>query len=183
MASTPAISGGRAGHGMGGRPGRPRRQHEPGPQRADRRFGSAERRGQPAHRRHGHAVRHRRRQRGSRSLDQPAGYGRRGPHGRGDRLGRPARRILQPRPAVRGHSLKPDIAAPGVDILAAKAGGNAADGWYQSMSGTSMATPNVAGAAAILAQRHPEWHAAELKNPLMSTAKRLDGFTAYQVGS
>jgi subtilisin family serine protease len=86
-------------------------------------------------------------------------------------------------PRFGDYSLKPDIAAPGVDILAAKAGGNATDGYYESMSGTSMATPHVAGAAVILAQRHPDWHAAELKNALMSTAKHLDGYTAYQVGS
>ena len=86
-------------------------------------------------------------------------------------------------PRYGDYSLKPDISAPGVDILAAKAGGTAADGYYESMSGTSMATPHVAGAAAILAQRHPEWRAAELKNALMSTAKHLDGYTAYQVGS
>ena len=86
-------------------------------------------------------------------------------------------------PRYGDYSLKPDIAAPGIDILAAKAGGNATDGYYQSMSGTSMATPHVAGAAAILAQQHPDWHAAELKNALMSTAKKLDGHTAYQVGA
>ena len=86
-------------------------------------------------------------------------------------------------PRYGDYSLKPDIAAPGVDILAAKAGGTAADGYYESMSGTSMATPHVAGAAVILAQHHPDWHAAELKNALMSTAKHLDGYTAYQVGS
>ncbi|MFF4807835.1 S8 family serine peptidase [Micromonospora chersina] len=86
-------------------------------------------------------------------------------------------------PRFGDYALKPDIAAPGVDILAAKAGGTAADGWYQSMSGTSMATPHVAGAAAILAQQHPDWRAAELKNALMSTASKLDGQTAYQVGA
>ncbi|GIG03736.1 S8 family serine peptidase [Catellatospora coxensis] len=86
-------------------------------------------------------------------------------------------------PRFGDYSLKPDLAAPGVDILAARSGGNAADGYYTSMSGTSMATPHVAGAAAILAQRHPEWRAGQLKDALMSTAARLDGYTAYQVGS
>lgn len=86
-------------------------------------------------------------------------------------------------PRFGDYSLKPDIAAPGVDILAAKAGGNETDGYYRSMSGTSMATPHVAGAAAILVQQHPDWHAAELKNAIMSTAKKLDGYTPYQVGS
>lgn len=86
-------------------------------------------------------------------------------------------------PRYGDYSLKPDIAAPGVDILAAKAGGTAADGYYQTMSGTSMATPHVSGAAAILAQQHPTWRAADLKNALMSTAKRLPDLTAYQIGA
>lgn len=51
------------------------------------------------------------------------------------------------------------------------------------MSGTSMATPHVAGAAAILAQEHPDWSAPQLKDALMSTAKPLPGLTAYQVGA
>lgn len=86
-------------------------------------------------------------------------------------------------PRFRDYSLKPDIAAPGVDILAAKAGGTAATGYYQTMSGTSMATPHVAGAAAILAQEHPDWTGQQLKDELMSTSKQLSGVTAYQVGA
>ncbi|MFI9568145.1 S8 family serine peptidase [Streptomyces rishiriensis] len=67
-------------------------------------------------------------------------------------------------------SLKPDLTAPGVDIVAAKAaegteGDPAADG-YVSMSGTSMATAHVAGAAAILAQRHPDWTGERIKAAL-----------------
>ncbi|PKT74798.1 peptidase S8 [Streptomyces populi] len=86
-------------------------------------------------------------------------------------------------PRLNDYALKPDIAAPGVAVLAAKAGGSAATGWYQSMSGTSMATPHVAGAAAILAQEHPDWKARQLKDALMSTSKKLTSYTAYQVGS
>ncbi len=85
-------------------------------------------------------------------------------------------------PRYGDYGLKPDIAAPGVDILAAKAGGTADSGWYETMSGTSMATPHVAGAAAILAQEHPDWRAGQLKDALMSTARQLDA-TAYQVGA
>ena len=54
-------------------------------------------------------------------------------------------------------ALKPDIVAPGVDISAARSHFVDGTGDYQTMSGTSMATPHVAGAAAILAQLHPGW--------------------------
>ncbi|MFF4535102.1 S8 family serine peptidase [Streptomyces aureus] len=86
-------------------------------------------------------------------------------------------------PRLNDYALKPDISAPGVAVLAAKAGGSAETGWYQSMSGTSMATPHVAGAAAILAQEHPDWKARQLKDALMSTSKKLTAYTAYQVGA
>ena len=48
-------------------------------------------------------------------------------------------------------------------------------GPVQTMSGTSMATPHVAGAAAVLAQRHPGWSGAQLKDALMSSTKELEG--------
>ncbi|WP_326810476.1 S8 family peptidase [Streptomyces scopuliridis] len=84
-------------------------------------------------------------------------------------------------------SLKPDITAPGVDIVAAKAaqgqiGDPAADG-YVSMSGTSMATPHVAGAAAILAQEHPDWTGQRIKQTLTASAKPGAGLTAHQQGT
>lgn len=85
-------------------------------------------------------------------------------------------------PRYLNYGLKPDIAAPGVDILAAKAGGNATDGWYTSMSGTSMATPHVAGAAADLAEEHPGWTGQQIKDALMSTSKPIEGGT-YHVGA
>ncbi|WP_026058049.1 S8 family peptidase [Streptomyces sp. SS] len=82
--------------------------------------------------------------------------------------------------------MKPDIAAPGVDITAARSqemtGGG--EGLYRTISGTSMATPHVVGAAAILAQQHPDWTGAQLKEHLMSTAKGLDGgYSPYEVGT
>jgi subtilisin family serine protease len=61
---------------------------------------------------------------------------------------------------------KPDITAPGVAVIGAKAGG---DG-YTGMSGTSQATPHVAGAAALLRERHPDWDWRRIKNALMTTA-------------
>ncbi|MER5932992.1 S8 family serine peptidase [Streptomyces sp. NPDC002054] len=72
-------------------------------------------------------------------------------------------------PAGLRHTLKPEIAAPGVGISAAAAGGRGVYA-YQAMSGTSMATPHVAGAAALLKQRHPDWTGAQLKAALVGSA-------------
>ncbi|WP_329344007.1 S8 family serine peptidase [Streptomyces sp. NBC_00663] len=72
-------------------------------------------------------------------------------------------------PAYGSHSLKPEITAPGVAISAANAGGRGVYA-YQSMSGTSMATPHVAGAAALVKQAHPDWSAARIKAALVSSA-------------
>jgi subtilisin family serine protease len=83
-------------------------------------------------------------------------------------------------------ALKPDIAAPGVDIAAARAAGTTmgtpVDTYYTRASGTSMATPHVAGAAAIVAQIHPDWRAPQLKAALMSTAHDV-GTTVYETGA
>ncbi|NKE59257.1 S8 family serine peptidase [Lentzea sp. PSKA42] len=72
-------------------------------------------------------------------------------------------------------AVKPDIAAPGTDIVAARAEGTLweyyVDDLHARLTGTSMAAPHVAGAAAILAQRNPSWTAAELKANLMATVK------------
>ncbi|MER6978523.1 S8 family serine peptidase, partial [Streptomyces carpinensis] len=73
-------------------------------------------------------------------------------------------------PVIGAHTLKPEIAAPGVDISAAAAGGRGIYA-YRSMSGTSMATPHVAGAAALVKQRHPDWTAQQVKTALVSSAK------------
>ncbi|MFD3660970.1 S8 family serine peptidase [Streptomyces sp. NPDC058659] len=73
-------------------------------------------------------------------------------------------------PTLVNHTLKPEIAAPGVEISAAAAGGRGVYA-YQSMSGTSMATPHVAGAAAIVKQRHPDWTAQQIKAALVSSAE------------
>jgi subtilisin family serine protease len=78
--------------------------------------------------------------------------------------------------------VKPEIVAPGVDVLAARSSASFGSGFYTSMSGTSMATPNVAVAAAILVQQHPDWTGDQIKQALVSTALPLAGETAYEVG-
>ncbi|MEU4081650.1 peptidase S8 [Streptomyces venezuelae] len=85
-------------------------------------------------------------------------------------------------PRYGDQALKPDLSAPGVDILAARSQLLPGSGLYTSMSGTSMATPHVAGVAALLAERHPDWTGAQLKDALMSSSKTLDA-SSYALGS
>ncbi|MFC3986622.1 S8 family serine peptidase [Streptosporangium jomthongense] len=85
-------------------------------------------------------------------------------------------------PRVGDHAIKPDLTAPGVDIVAAAAEGTA-EGPYAAHSGTSMAAPHVAGAAAILAQRHPDWNGERLKAALTGTAAPTAGATPYEQGT
>jgi subtilisin family serine protease len=69
--------------------------------------------------------------------------------------------------------LKPDLVAPGVDVLSSGYGAGAFPAnvtGFGSSSGTSMATPHVAGAAALLIQLHPRWKPAQVKSALMNTA-------------
>ncbi|WP_430781647.1 S8 family serine peptidase [Actinoplanes sp. G11-F43] len=80
-------------------------------------------------------------------------------------------------------AIKPEITAPGVAILAARAGGVSGDDAYVAFSGTSMATPHVAGAAAILAQRHPDWTARQRKNALMGAALPIEDTGVYEQGA
>jgi subtilisin family serine protease len=90
-------------------------------------------------------------------------------------------------PRVGDGAVKPDISAPGVSIVAAKAKdsiiGEPVGDDYLRLDGTSMATPHVVGSAAILAQEHPDWKAAELKGALMGSAKPADGQTAFEQGA
>ncbi|MFE1547447.1 S8 family serine peptidase [Streptomyces sp. NPDC058718] len=85
-------------------------------------------------------------------------------------------------PRYGDQALKPDLSAPGVDILAARSQLVAGSGLYTSMSGTSMATPHIAGVAALLAEKHPDWTGAQLKDALMSSSKTLDA-SAYALGA
>ena len=75
-------------------------------------------------------------------------------------------------PAGNFDLIKPDVTAPGVDILATLAG-TSITGFEQligTISGTSMASPHQAGAAALIRQARPTWSVAEIKSALMMTA-------------
>ncbi|MFD5207870.1 S8 family serine peptidase [Streptomyces anulatus] len=80
-------------------------------------------------------------------------------------------------PRVGDGAVKPDISAPGVAIVAARAKGTGmgkpVDDFYTSASGTSMASPHMAGAAAIIAQQHPDFTGRQIKSLLMATSKDL----------
>ncbi|CAN7204210.1 S8 family serine peptidase [Arthrobacter sp. LjRoot14] len=75
--------------------------------------------------------------------------------------------------AANGDLLKPDIAAPGVGVLAAvsPAGSNGQN--FGFLSGTSMAAPHVAGFGALLLGKNPLWSAATVKSAMMTTAYDL----------
>jgi len=66
--------------------------------------------------------------------------------------------------------LKPEITAPGELIQSARMGTGTGGAWF---SGSSMAVPHVAGAAALAIQAHPGWSATEIKALLLNTAKPM----------
>jgi len=77
-----------------------------------------------------------------------------------------------------GDLLKPDLIAPGQDILAAVAPPGNAGRDFDLYSGTSMSSPHVAGLAAVLKSAHRDWTPMMIKSALMTTAYDvLDGGT------
>jgi subtilisin family serine protease len=71
--------------------------------------------------------------------------------------------------------IKPDVTAPGVNILAGNTPNpflGAPGQLFQSISGTSMSSPHVAGVFALLKQAHPDWSPAMAKSALMTTGSQ-----------
>ncbi len=75
-----------------------------------------------------------------------------------------------PNPAAAG-LIKPDVTAPGADILAAIHTVAPGAPEFGVLSGTSMSSPHAAGSAALLRALHPDWTAAEIHSALVTTAK------------
>ena len=74
--------------------------------------------------------------------------------------------------------MKPDVTAPGSGILSSLPNGR-----WGTLSGTSMATPQVAGAVAVLKQRHPAWTVAQVKSALVQTGDPVRGPGGGEIGA
>ncbi|WP_138494464.1 S8 family serine peptidase [Paenibacillus pinistramenti] len=74
-------------------------------------------------------------------------------------------------PAKQSYTMKPDISAPGMNIVSSVP---EYEGWYESESGTSMAAPHIAGAAALIRQKYPELTPDEIKSLIMNNAVSMN---------
>jgi subtilisin family serine protease len=94
-------------------------------------------------------------------------------------------------PAHGNDDIKPDVVGPGVAISSTfpefinhPEEGESYDAAYGRLSGTSMASPHVAGAAALIMQAHPEYTPFEVKEALMNTADEMNGdYSVNEVGA
>jgi subtilisin family serine protease len=71
----------------------------------------------------------------------------------------------------------PDLVAPGVDVISARPGGG-----YQAMDGTSMATPHVAGLAALLLEAKPKISVRRLEKAILGSCRRPGGMSPARGG-
>ncbi|WP_045521339.1 S8 family serine peptidase [Neobacillus niacini] len=94
-------------------------------------------------------------------------------------------------PARVTYDIKPEVTAPGVDILSTVpthfAGSQGLGDYkhaYTRLSGTSMASPHVAGIAALMLQAHPDYTPLDVKTTFMNTADSLkDNYSVFEVGA
>jgi subtilisin family serine protease len=94
-------------------------------------------------------------------------------------------------PALFTYDIKPEVTAPGLDIMSTVPSyiyGEKYEGQYEygyvRLSGTSMATPQVAGAAALMLEKNPKATPADIKTSLMNTADEMDGeYSVYEIGA
>jgi len=84
------------------------------------------------------------------------------------------------------YAVKPEIVAPGVSIKSTVPTYECKiwhPSGYGSVSGTSMSTPHIAGAAALLLQKYPDWKWSQIRNALMSSTDIMLGYDIYTQGS
>ena len=74
--------------------------------------------------------------------------------------------------------MKPDVSAPGMNVLSSLP---VSQGTWGLLSGTSMATPHVAGAAALLKERHPDWTVADIKSALEQSGDPVKSASGAEV--
>ncbi|MGG0177053.1 S8 family serine peptidase [Gottfriedia acidiceleris] len=94
-------------------------------------------------------------------------------------------------PVTGSYDVKPDIVAPGVSVYSSypeyvhsPEDGIDYSSAYARISGTSMASPHVAGIAALILQAHPEYKPSDVKEALQNTADKLtDDYSVYEVGA
>jgi hypothetical protein len=81
-------------------------------------------------------------------------------------------------PTENTFQIKPDVAAPGVNIYSSMPNNT-----YSNLNGTSMASPHVAGAVALLLEKHPDWTPEVLKGALMNTAENPNNEMIWHQGA
>ncbi len=94
-------------------------------------------------------------------------------------------------PTTKNYDIKPDVVGPGVSVYStypeyvhSPEEGIDYSSAYARISGTSMATPHVAGIAALILQAHPDYTPFDVKAALMNTADKLSSdYSVYEVGA